>query len=345
MRSVHGTLILALVLGGCGTSGEPSSSTESSVASIESSLELENGGFEMQDDLAAFGQPELPDLDGVALDGNLSLPELPGLDALEGKQPAPMPPPPPPCPHGGLKGKWKELKNGVGVFFGKWGALGGPLHGHLKGIYGKNKQGEGVFFGKYINLGGKFVGLIKGRYEKGFYKGRWFDKSGLRGELGGLYAKGEFKGLWHAFCPKCAVKCEPGFAPGQGDPNAPAGVDPNAPKPGDPNAPAGVDPNAPKPGDPGAPTDPNAPKPELGPMGAPMEAPDKCLCLPPKVVPCMMGKCPEGMVCDLCPPLCKPGENCPAACAPPVCVPKPKAAPLPPKNGEAPAGAENIPLE
>jgi hypothetical protein len=330
MRSVHGTLVLALVLGGCGTGEEPGSSSENSVASIESALEQENGGLEMQDDLASFGQPTLPDLDGVALDENLALPELPGLDALEGKQPLPVPPPPLPCPHGGLKGKWKELKNGFGVFFGKWGALGGPLHGHLKGIYGKNKKGEGVFFGKTINLGGKFVGLIKGRYENGFFKGRWFDKAGLRGELGGVYGKGELKGLWHAFCPKCAVKCEPGFAPGQGDPNAPAGVDPSAPKPGDPNAP--VDPNAPAGTDPG-----------MGPMGAPMEAPDKCLCLPPKVVACMMGKCPDGMICDLCPALCKPGEACPAVCGPPVCVPKPPKPPLPPAPNQA--GAENIPLE
>jgi len=203
------------------------------------------------------------------------------------------------------------------VFYGKWGMLDGKLHGHLKGIYGKNKKGEGVFFGKYINLGGKFVGLIKGRYDAGFFKGRWFDKGGLRGELGGIYGKGEFKGLWHAFCPLCAVKCEPGFEPGKPDPNAVV-------TPDDPTsvAPASTPDGAP------------------GQMGAPMPHPQQCICLPPKVVPCLMGKCPGGLVCDLCPPICKPGENCPAVCGPPVCVPKP---PLPPKNS-AGTSASEMPL-
>jgi hypothetical protein len=320
-RSLTGCLSLALVFSGCGQGDETTSSTESEVASIESAIEMENGGLEMADELASFGQPGLPDLDGLELEPNLALPELPGLDALEGKQPRPMPPPLP-CPHGGLKGKWKELKPGFGLFFGKWGSLDGKLHCHLKGIYGKNKKGEGVFYGKYINLGGKFVGLIKGRHEQGFFKGRWFDKGGLRGELGGVYGKGELKGLWHAFCPSCVAKCEPGFVPGPADPNA------------------GV-----KPADPNAPVDPSSVKPEAGaegmpPIGAPMPDPGKCLCLPPKLVPCKMGQCPDGLVCDLCPSLCKPGENCPAVCGPPVCVPKP------PKPPQAPveAGTENAPI-
>jgi hypothetical protein len=105
------------------------------------------------------------------------------------------------------------LKAGFGEFEGKWGTGDGKVVGHLKGIYGKNLKGEGVLFGKYIGLAGKFVGLIKGHYEKGFFKARWFDKSGLQGDMAGIYAEGHFLGLWNAYCPLCKVECLPGFVP------------------------------------------------------------------------------------------------------------------------------------
>jgi hypothetical protein len=309
------SLALALLLGACGST-EPTGDTSDAASSIESALEQENGGLAMADEQPAFGEDRdlLPDLDEVEIEENLELPELPGeLDALEGKAPMPLPPPPPPCPHGLLKGRWKPIKPGLGVFWGKWGNPRKPL-GHLKGIYGKNKKGHGVFFGKYIGLHGKFMGILAGRYENGFYKGRWFDKHGLRGELHGVYGKGVFVGKWHAFCPRCVVRCEPGFAPGAPDP-ASTNAKPDAAGSNDPS------------------TTPDA----AGGVGAPMPDPERCLCLPPKIIPCKMGKCPGDLVCNPCPPICKPGVPCPAVCGPPVCVPKP---PLPPK----PNAAGELPL-
>jgi hypothetical protein len=294
---------------------------ESSVESIQANLELENGGLEMTDELPMFGLHELDDVD---LQLPLELPELPAeLETLAGEMgpdpstdpnapgdpgtdpnapgdpgtdptvPGPLPPPPPdPCPHGLLKGHWKQIKGGYGIIFGKWATANGMLVGHLKGIYGKNLKGEQVFFAKYIGMGGKFAGLIKGRYGKGFFKGRWYGKSGLKGVLIGAYGPakcvpdaatgamnclpgaGNFVGKWKAFCPQCQVNCMPGHVP----------------------------------------------------------APDgKCFCVPAGVAICLMGKCPAGTYCDLCPPLpgCDPSAPCSAVCAPPQCAPIPGSQPPP----------------
>jgi len=316
------TLSLGLLLVACG--GQETDEETIGTESIQESLELsDSGGFEMQDELPAFG---LLDLDELAVEANLEVPELPEeLDTLAGKMP-PDPnlplPGPPPCPHGLLKGKWKVIKNingkGYGVFKGKWASANGKVVGHLKGIFGSNKLGHGVLFGKYISKGGKFLGVLKGRYGKGFFKGHWFDKHGVKGELMGAYdhAKcvatnaagapnsadtaagpdsagvnsatgvkkclpglGNFVGKWRAYCPMCKLNCMPGYV-------QPAGL---------------------------------------------------CICVPPKVIPCKMGQCPQGMFCDLCPPLpgCNCPCNCPAVCAPPICKP------LPPKPAPAPGQPDN----
>ena len=187
---------------------------EESIESLEEALEQPQGNLDQGDELPAFGMPELNQVQVQVAD--LVIPEEPGLDSFtgvlpqdNGKKKVPL------CPHGFLKGQWKPFKQGAkaGKFFGKWVNAKGTVHGHLKGFYGRNKLGHGVFFGKYIGLKGKFRGLLAGRYGKGFFRGRWLDKSGVRGRLGGVYAKGEFKGRWVEHCKVCKVTCKPGFKP------------------------------------------------------------------------------------------------------------------------------------
>jgi len=186
---------------------------EDSVAGIEEALELEDGGYDMGDELPQFGLPDLDDLD-IDIAG-MDIPEEQGLDEFLGlKPPASGKKLPPPCPHGYLKGVWKPIAKGkpLGVFKGKWVTANGKVHGHLKGIYGKNKLGHGIFFGKYIDKTGKFKGLLKGHYGNGFFKGRWHGVKGGLGGMHGVYGKNVFKGKWTAFCnAKCNSVCKPGY--------------------------------------------------------------------------------------------------------------------------------------
>lgn len=295
-----GALSLALVLGACGGQ-EP---IEDDPASVQESLELDDtGGYTMTDDVPAFG---MPDLDTLDVDpSQIEIPELPEeMQTIAGQVPHPKSFIPP-CPHGLLKGVWKQLKPGVGVFHGKWVTANGKVKGHLKGIYGQNLKGQRVLFGKYIDVTGTFKGLIKGRYGKGFFKGRYHGVHGAKGVLMGAYGpakcvkassgakkclpgKGKFVGKWRSFCPKCKILCKPGFKP------APNG---------------------------------------------------KCFCIPAKVVPCIKGKCPKGMYCDPCPVLkCKPWMNCIAVCGPPVCKKlPPKKQPLPPSGKPGSKSSDEAP--
>ena len=300
--TLTGLLSLGLLLVACG--GEEAVDESASVASIQDALELsDTGGFEMVDELPGFG---LPDLDGLDLAPDLEPPAPPeDLDNLAGIMPPDpnAPPPPPPCPHGMLGGHWKPLKPGLGVFQGKWAGAGGKVVGHLKGIYGVNKAGDHVLFGKYISITGKFMGLIKGRYGKGFFKGRWFDKSGMKGGLMGAYGEakcvttpagdtkclpgaGNFVGKWIADCPMCKLSCAPGHVqpPGQCI-CLPASV--VACVTG--NCPTGT------------------------------------FCDP----------CPPLPGCD-------PSTGCAAVCAPPACAPLPPKPPLPPANDNAAAPPSNV---
>lgn len=269
------------------------------LANIEESLEMESGGFDMEDELPMFGRA---DLDELPIEPIIEVPEEPGLDPYTGVQPQkqpqpqkqaqpqkqpqpqkqaqpqkqPLPPKPPLCPQGFVKGLWTPLKPDMGIFVGKWTDLKGLVQGHVMGIWGRNLLGHGVLFGKYVDKQGHFRGLIKGRYGNGYFRARWYGLYGLKGEVHGVYAKGVFKGKWRMFCPLCKVLCKPGFKP--------------------------------------------VPAPTY-----------KCICVPIKVLPCKKGQCPKGMYCDFCPAPCPPGKICPSVCAPPICkpLPPPKPAPKP----------------
>jgi len=187
---------------------------DDSIETIEEAIEQPMGDLDMGDELPAFNEATLNQLPvDVA---NMVIPEEAGLEGYTGVMPDNSKKKPLLCPHGFLKGHWKPFKPGAkaGKFKGKWVNAKGTVHGHLKGFYGLNKMGHGVFFGKYIGLKGKFRGVLAGRYGKGFFRGRWLDKSGVRGKLRGVYGKGEFKGRWVEFCKLCKVTCKPGFKPG-----------------------------------------------------------------------------------------------------------------------------------
>jgi hypothetical protein len=201
------TVLLAslLTVNGCGRG------SDESVEEIQNALETETGGYDTADELPAFGMAEL---DEVALEAVPVVPEQDGLEAYTGVPATSTATSP--CPRGYLKGTWKEVAKGYGLFHGKWADSSGTVKGHLKGLYGRNAKNVGVFFGKYIDLDGKFVGLIKGHYGKGFLKGLWHDKSGIRGALLGVYGgtpKNLFVGKWVEFCSTCAtgLTCATGF--------------------------------------------------------------------------------------------------------------------------------------
>ena len=108
------------------------------------------------------------------------------------------------CDRGHLAGRWHRVAPGRGVFLGQVRGPFGGLRGHVRGIYGERRSGERVFFGKYIDRDGRFRGLLRGTYADGHFEGRWIDRGGDRGVLGGGYREdapgrevgGHFIGAW-----------------------------------------------------------------------------------------------------------------------------------------------------
>ena len=94
------------------------------------------------------------------------------------------------CDHGFLMGKWHRVREGRGRFVGRVVGEHGGLRGHVRGIYGVRESGEQVFFGKYIRADGTFAGIFRGRYADGRFEGRWVNRGGDVGALGGRYREG-----------------------------------------------------------------------------------------------------------------------------------------------------------
>lgn len=108
------------------------------------------------------------------------------------------------CNHGRLRGRWHKVAEHRGVFLGGVSdALGNPI-GHMRGIYGQRLNGDKVFFGKYIDRDGRFKGIFRGTYDAGHFEGRWLNRGGEFGALGGEYREtvpgprigGHFLGRW-----------------------------------------------------------------------------------------------------------------------------------------------------
>lgn len=160
--------------------------------------------FSMNPVEAEFRLSELPDLHKVVTldDGNAV-----ALNAVVL--------PPSACPHGFLRGVWRNHpERPGGVYFGHWATADGEVKGFLRGIYGVNDEGQKVFFGKMIDTRGRFEGIVRGKWDShpenengGWFAGHWVDrnrmiKGGLRGEwrwspqgIGGF-----FRGAWAVAC-------------------------------------------------------------------------------------------------------------------------------------------------
>jgi len=108
------------------------------------------------------------------------------------------------CDHGFLRGRWRAVAPGRGVFMGGVADGEGAPIGHVRGLYGRRLNGEQVFFGKYIDLDGHFRGIFGGHYQDGDFRGRWLTRAGEHGVLGGEYREtspgphpaGHFAGRW-----------------------------------------------------------------------------------------------------------------------------------------------------
>ena len=106
---------VGLLLSACGAN-EPVTAED-----IAESLELENGGFDMNDEMPAFGHV---DLDALPVDVTAlgDIPEESGVDLFTGKTQTKTPAKAAPCPRGFLKGTWKPFVQGkpYGRYWGKW---------------------------------------------------------------------------------------------------------------------------------------------------------------------------------------------------------------------------------
>ena len=94
------------------------------------------------------------------------------------------------CDHGSLRGRWRPLRDNVGMFLGQALAADGTPIGHVRGIYGTRRNGQQVFFGKIIDLEGRFRGILAGRYGDGRFAGRWLTRNGDAGRVQGAYREG-----------------------------------------------------------------------------------------------------------------------------------------------------------
>ncbi len=134
------------------------------------------------------------------------------------------------CNYGNLHGKWKKFADHRGRLRGVVRNSDGEALGHVRGVYGQRANGAKVFFMKYVRRDGTFWGIARGHYNNGYYVGRWFNRSGEIGALGGRYtedllpgplAGGHFLGRWRELT--CNVNVGPGVpVPGETDPDGSA---------------------------------------------------------------------------------------------------------------------------
>ncbi|HSD86469.1 MAG TPA: hypothetical protein VLB44_03105 [Kofleriaceae bacterium] len=106
------------------------------------------------------------------------------------------------CEHGFLRGRWRSIREGLGVYRGMIANADGEVTGHIRGVWGQRENGERVMFGKFIATDGSFRGLVVGTYDAGHFRAKWLTAAGEHGVLGGMYidspnvAGGVFAGRW-----------------------------------------------------------------------------------------------------------------------------------------------------
>jgi hypothetical protein len=92
-----------------------------------------------------------------------------------------------PCNRGFMRGRWHQIRPGLGRFLGVVTNADGERTGHVRGFYGERADGERVLFGKFIDRDGRFVGLIAGHYRDGELVARWIARTGDAGRIHGAY--------------------------------------------------------------------------------------------------------------------------------------------------------------
>jgi|GEM_PF-3835510 hypothetical protein len=228
--SLNSLIILSLAAFGCGSTETSTVDGEENIASVESQLNAENGNYSMGlEEAYAFDNSYLKNLDLNELDWS-ELDALPSFDIntdlassqqpansdgeQDGKQKKPCtsvdangdtsteadgncdPNLPAACPSGHLWGKYKKLKEGLGLLRAVVVNKRGEKIGFLKGIYGR-----GIFFAKAINLEGKPMGIVAGKYADGEVEGSFMGHAGVKGRLRGNYEAGRVKARWKMDCP------------------------------------------------------------------------------------------------------------------------------------------------
>lgn len=181
--------------GACSSAGTPD---DGSIESVEAALEMEDGGFDTETPEAPmFGMEDFEswfsDVDPLTepMDGDRPL--LAEGDGV----------PDDACAHGRLMGRYRELREGLGVGRGRVVGPEGRVLGHIRFIWGTRRDGTHVAFGKLIDLEGNPRGLFRGVAEDGEFRGQWIRRNGNHGVMAGRYADprrlpgGIFAGRWH----------------------------------------------------------------------------------------------------------------------------------------------------
>jgi hypothetical protein len=92
-----------------------------------------------------------------------------------------------PCNHGFMRGRWHQIRPGLGRYLGIVADADGNRIGHVRGIYGVRENGERVVFGKLIDRDGRFNGILAGHYREGRFAARWILRTGDAGRIHGVY--------------------------------------------------------------------------------------------------------------------------------------------------------------
>lgn len=165
-------LVAIVVLPACSGAGADDTAT------LQSSLEQENGGLALSSEAPAFGEPalfaEIESENPAPADLDAGDAELMQLSGAAGDR----------CGFALALGRWHDLSDHLGVFRGRVLTHAG-LFGHIKGVFGVRRDGAHVFFGKIIDRNGAAVALVVGHFGDGRFIGRILARDGDHGVIAG----------------------------------------------------------------------------------------------------------------------------------------------------------------
>ena len=181
---------------GCSTAGTPE---DDGVDAVQSALELDDGGFDLETvEEPMFGIADFEswyaDIDPLTetMDGDAPL-ELDPADE----------PPDGACAHGFVQGRYRHLRERMGVGRGRILNADREVIGHFRMIWGTRRDGTHVAFGKAIDLEGNARAVFRGVADDGHFRGQWARHNGNHGVMGGRYGNprripgGVMAGRWH----------------------------------------------------------------------------------------------------------------------------------------------------